>query len=377
MVRLSNHDMRLSPFEYLRVTRSTPPHSFLLQYTRASSVSDAINLISMPPKRYLSGFQPSGDAHLGNYLGAIRNWAQEISEKEGEHFYFIADLHAMTVPYDAAKLQDRIKQTVMAFMACGVEGPKVSLFVQSHIPVLTEMTWMMNCVATMGQLQRMTQFKEKTYNEESESVTIGLFAYPVLMSIDILAYQPDYVPVGEDQKQHVEFCRDVAQKFNSRFGETFKIPEPLIRKEGARIMGLNDPTKKMSKSSNLADQCIYLLDSSDEIARKIKRATTDSDTTIVFDEKRPGISNLLTIYQMLSGKNQKEIEQEFDGKGYKEFKEALTEIVIESLKPIQERYAELEKDPEHVQSVLDSGQANALPIAEKTLEMARRNTGLR
>lgn len=328
----------------------------------------------MANKRYLSGIQPSGDAHLGNYLGAIRNWVDE-SKKEGEHFYFIADLHAMTVDYKPAELQDRIFKTVTTLMACGLDPANVTLFRQSQVSAHSELAWILNTIASMGQLERMTQFKEKTY--KSESINVGIFAYPVLMSADILLYQPDFVPVGEDQKQHVELCRDLAERFNSRFGDTFRVPAPAIRKEGARIMGLMDPEKKMSKSDQVADQCIFILDTPEEITRKIKKATTDSERTIVFDEKRKGLFNLLTIYQMLSGKEKKAIESEFEGKGYKEFKESLAEVIIEALRPIQERYAKLTKDHSAVEKALQDGLKKAQPIAADTLLKAQKNAGLR
>ena len=265
-------------------------------------------------KRMLSGIQPSGDLHLGNYLGAIKNWADRVNDYEC--YYFMADLHTITVRQDPAELRRRSLNQLAQYIACGLDPEKNVLFLQSHVPAHSQLAWVLNCYTMFGELSRMTQFKDKSA-KYSDNINAGLFTYPVLMAADILLYQPDYVPVGEDQKQHVELCRDIAGRFNSVYGDVFKVPEPLIVKTGARVYGLTTPEAKMSKS--VPDGCVFLMDSPDDIRRKFKRAVTDSDreNCVRYDRAaKPGVANLMDIYSKLTGKSIAEIEAEFAGQGY-------------------------------------------------------------
>ncbi len=324
-------------------------------------------------ERVFSGIQPTGAPHLGNYLGAIRHWVAE--QDVFDNIYCVVDLHAITVPQDPKELRENVRQLAATLLACGLDPKRSALFVQSHNHEHAELAWLLNCVTPMGWLNRMTQFKAKA-GDDRESVSAGLFDYPVLMAADILLYQADAVPVGDDQRQHVELTRDIANSFNARFGETFVEPRAVIREVGARIMSLDDPSKKMSKSGSDASY-IALLDKPEVIRKKIARATTDSQRTIVFDESRPGIFNLLTIYQLLVGQTREQIEADFEGKGYKEFKAALTDAVVAALAPIQQRYDQLVADPTELDRLLAAGAERVRPIAQETLAQVMRRMGLR
>jgi tryptophanyl-tRNA synthetase len=324
-------------------------------------------------KRVFSGIQPTGNIHLGNYLGAIRHWV--ASQAEFENIFCIVDLHAITVPQEPPILKAKIRELAALLLAAGIDPKLSALFVQSQISAHTELAWIFNCIIPMGWMQRMTQFKEKS-QKGKEQVSVGLFDYPALMAADILLYETDLVPVGEDQKQHVELTRDTAQRFNSIYGETFKLPEPVIPPFGARIMGLDDPTKKMSKSETQSGHAIYVLDSPDEIRSKIMRAATDSMREIQFDEGRPGIYNLLMIYKLLSGRSTPEIEARFGGKGYADLKRELAELIIEGLRPLQSRYRELTADPDYIDSLLAGAALKLRLLAEKTLTTVKEKMGL-
>jgi tryptophanyl-tRNA synthetase len=324
-------------------------------------------------KRVFSGMQPSGNLHIGNYVGAMQRWA--ANQDIYDNVFCIVDLHAITVPMNPKVLKAKIREVTGLYLAAGIDPQKSIVFLQSHVHEHSELAWIMNCFIPMGWMERMTQFKEKSAKQK-ERVSTGLFDYPALMAADILLYKTDVVPVGEDQKQHVELARDAAQRFNNIYGETFVLPEPLIAEVGARIMGLDDPTKKMSKSENAPNHAIGLLDTPDVTRKKIMRATTDSQTTVVFDPARPGIYNLLTIYQTLTGENKKDIEAKFEGKGYGDFKKALAEVVIESLRPLRERYQALTADPTHIDTILKAGAEKARPMAAKTLAEVQKKIGL-
>ncbi len=324
-------------------------------------------------ERVFSGIQPSGNPTIGNYIGAIKHWVAE--QDMYDNIYCVVDLHALTVPQDPIKLRESVRQLYALLIACGLDPDRSAIFVQSHMHEHAELAWILDNITPLGWLNRMTQFKTKA-GADREAANAGLYTYPVLMAADILLYQADGVPVGEDQKQHVELTRDIANTFNNRFGETFVEPRPIIREVGARIMSLDDPTKKMSKSDSESSY-IAVLDPPDVIRRKIARATTDSLRTIEFDESRPGIFNLLTIYQSLTGQSREQIEAEFAGKGYKEFKAALADAVIATFEPIQRRYAELMDDPAALQALMAAGAAKIRPIAQATLQTVMEKVGLR
>jgi tryptophanyl-tRNA synthetase len=324
-------------------------------------------------KRVFSGIQPTGDIHIGNYLAAIRHWA--AMQDEYDNVYCIVDLHAITVPQDPKVLQAKIRELAGILFAAGIDPQRSVVFIQSHVGAHSEMAWILNCFIPMGWMQRMTQFKEKSVKQK-EQVSVGLFDYPSLMAADILLYDTEVVPVGEDQKQHVELARDVAQRFNSIYGDTFVLPEPVIPEVGARIMGLDDPTRKMSKSEANPGHAVHVLDNPDAIRSKIMRATTDSLKEIRFDEARPGIYNLLTIYQLFTGIPKAEIETRFEGKGYGDFKKALAEVVIEGLKPLQARYKEFTADPGYIDSLLNEGAKRAAPVALRVLKKVQDKIGL-
>ena len=324
--------------------------------------------------RVFSGIQPSGEPHLGNYIGAIRNWVAD--QERYDNFFCIVDQHAITVPYEPAEMRARVRELAAVLVACGIDPERSVLFVQSHVPEHTELTWLLICSTPMGWLERMTQFKDKA-GSRRERVGAGLFTYPVLMAADILLYQTSAVPVGEDQKQHVELARDIAGRFNNLYGEVFTVPEPVIREVGARVMGLDDPTKKMSKSVEGQHHAIGLLDEPDLIRRRIGRAVTDSLREIRFDEDRPGVHNLLTIHHALSGQEKDEIEARFEGKGYGDLKKEVAEVVVESLAPVRQRCAEITADPATVDGILEAGRERARPVAEATMESVRRAMGLR
>ena len=322
-------------------------------------------------KVMLSGIQPSGDLTLGSYLGAIKNWAER--DEEFDNYYFMADMHSITVRQDPAALRRRTLEQLAQYIACGLDPEKNTLFIQSHVPQHAELGWILNCYTMFGELSRMTQFKDKSA-KNSENINGGLFTYPALMAADILLYQPDYVPVGEDQKQHVELCRDIAQRFNGVYGDTFTLPEPFIPKMGARVMSLGDPTSKMSKSD--PDGCVYMMDKPEDIMRKFKRAVTDCDACVKFDkENKPGISNLLSIYCAATGKTVAEAEAAFAGQGYGIFKPAVAESVIELLRPIREEAERLTADKAYLESVYKDGAQKASYLAEKTLRKVYKKVG--
>ena len=324
-------------------------------------------------KVMLSGIQPSGDLHIGNYLGAIKNWAERADQYEC--YYFMADMHTITVRQDPAALRRRTLTQLAQYIACGLDPRKNTLFIQSHVPEHAQLGWVLNCYTMFGELSRMTQFKDKSKKNE-DNINGGLFTYPTLMAADILLYQPDYVPVGEDQKQHVELTRNIAIRFNNLYGETFKVPEPFIPKVGARVMMLNDPEKKMSKSD--PNGCVFLMEKPDDILRKFKRAVTDCDTErcVRYDAKaKPGVSNLMDIYSAVTGKSYAEIEREFDGQGYGVFKPAVGEAVADYLRPIREEAERILSDKAYLQSVYRDGAERAGAIARRTLRKVYKKVG--
>ena len=323
-------------------------------------------------KRVFSGVQPTGQIHLGNYIGALQRFTQ--FQEENDAFYCVVNLHAMTIPHDPVELREKTLELAALYLAIGLDPKKATLFVQSDVPAHAELAWMLQCVAYMGEANRMTQFKEKS--EGKDSVSVGLFTYPVLMAADILLYQTDYVPVGEDQKQHLELTRDLANRFNQRFGQTFKIPEPRIEKVGARIMALDNPTKKMSKSAKTGGNNIAVLDDPSVIKKKLMRAVTDSENEIRYDpENKPGVSNLLTILSLLAGKSIQELERAYSGQGYGRLKQDVVDVVVGELAPIRERYEEIRKSGE-VESVLAKGAERATEVAGETLRTVKRKMGI-
>jgi tryptophanyl-tRNA synthetase len=327
----------------------------------------------MTKRRVFSGIQPTGQLHIGNYLGAIRQWV--AMQSAFDTIFCIVDLHAITVRQDPRALKAKTRQVAALLIAAGIDPAVSTMFVQSHVSAHAELAWILNCVIPVGWMQRMTQFKEKS-RAQQERASLGLFAYPALMAADILLYDTDLVPVGEDQRQHLELTRDAARRFNAVYGETFKLPEPMIPSVGARIMGLDDPTKKMSKSETRPGHAIYLLDPPDAIRAKVMRATTDPQRDICFDESRPGIYNLLVIYELFSGLSRPEIEQRFAGRGYAQFKHELAEVISEGLRPLQARYRELMADPTAVERLLEAGAARVRPLAQKTLALVKDRVGL-
>lgn len=322
-------------------------------------------------KRILSGVQPTGNIHLGNYLGALRNWVE--LQHEYESLFCIVNLHAITVPQDPSALAQKTRDLARIYLAAGI-APQVSIiFVQSDVSEHAELAWILNCVTRISELERMTQFKDKA-GKQRESVGAGLLNYPVLMASDILLYQTDLVPVGQDQKQHLELTRDLALRFNRDYGEVFRVPEPFIPKVGARIQSLSDPARKMSKSDENASGSISLLDDADTVRRKFKRAVTDSGTEIRFDETRPAITNLLTIYQLLTGQTAAEVEAHFDGQGYAALKSDLADATIEFLRPLQARIQGY--DDAELDRLLAAGRERAQKIARATLDDVMRRLGL-
>ncbi len=336
-------------------------------------MTEMISENTAPKKRMLSGIQPSGDLHLGNYLGAIRNWGAR--SEQFECFYFMADLHTITVRQNPADLRRRTLEQLAEYIACGLDPEKNTLFIQSHVHQHAELGWVLNCYTMFGELSRMTQFKDKA-SKHAENVNGGLFTYPSLMAADILLYQPDYIPVGQDQKQHCELTRDIAKRFNGIYGDVFKIPEPYIPETGARIMSLNAPDTKMSKS--LPEGCVFLMEKPEDIQRKFKRAITDSDTEncVRFDPaQKPGVSNLMSIYSACTGKSYAQIEAEFAGQGYGKFKPAVGDAVVETLRPIREEASRLMKDKAYLEGVYRSGAEKAGYVAEKTLRKVYKKVG--
>ena len=320
-----------------------------------------------------SGVQPSGAITIGNYIGAIRNFV--LLKDSYRCLFSIVDLHALTVRREPALLRRRTVELAALYIACGLDPEENLIYCQSHVPEHAELTWILSCYTYMGELSRMTQFKAKS-ETNSDNINAGLFTYPVLMAADILLYQTQIVPVGADQKQHLEITRDIAQRFNALYGEVFVVPEVYMHKETAKIMSLSDPSRKMSKSDP-EESYISLLDSPDDIRRKLKRAVTDSDTNIAFDpENKPGVSNLITIYSALSGDSVEKTVEHFNGKGYGDLKKEVTEVVIESLKPIQDRYNELIKDKQYINGILKYNAERAGSIAQRTLRKVYKKVGL-
>ncbi len=328
----------------------------------------------MDKKRVFSGIQATGSLHLGNYLGAIKNWVK--MQEQFDNYFCVVDLHTITVPQDPEVLRNNIREVAGLLFAAGLNEKSSVVFIQSHVRAHSELAWLLNCITPMGWLHRMTQFKDKS-EKQKEDVSVGLFDYPVLQAADILLYDTHFVPVGEDQKQHVELSRDIAQRFNYRYGDVFVLPDAMIPPVGGRVMGLANPEKKMSKSEDNKNDAIFLLDSPDQIRSKLKRGTTDSMRDIKFDETRPGIYNLLTIYQLLTGKERSEIEEHFSGKSYKDLKEQLAEVVIESLRPLQERYRELTGEEGYLDEMLSIGAEKADARAEEKLRQVYKKIGLR
>jgi tryptophanyl-tRNA synthetase len=324
--------------------------------------------------RVLSGIQPTGEVHLGNYIGALRHWAAD--QYEHDAYYCIVDLHAITLPQEPAKLRQATVELAALLLAVGIEPERATLFVQSHVPEHAELAWILNCVATFGELRRMTQFKDKAAKQKEASVTVGLFDYPVLQAADILIYQADRVPVGEDQRQHLELTRDIAQRFNARFGETFNVPSAAIPKLGAKIMDLQTPTAKMSKSTESPQGTVKLTDPPDAIAKKVKVAVTDSGREIVYDPgEKPAISNLLTILSVATQTSIEDLQASFEGKGYADLKRAVTEGLVEFLAPIQDRYREFLDDPAELGRVLGVGATKAQKVAGQTMRSVYERVG--
>ncbi len=320
-----------------------------------------------------SGVQPSGNLTIGNYLGAIKNFP--IYSEQYKCFYCVVDQHAITVRQVPAELRRRTYETLALYIACGLDPEKNTLYVQSHVPAHTEMAWMLNCFTMFGELSRMTQFKDKS-QKHADNINAGLFTYPTLMAADILLYQTDVVPIGADQKQHLELARNIAERFNQIYPDTFVVPEPIIAKSGAKIMSLAEPTQKMSKSDENENAVVRILDAPDAIMRKFKRAVTDSDASVVFDpENKPGVSNLLTIYSCFSGKTIEEAEKEFEGKGYGDFKAAVGEVCCDKLIPVQEEFKRILADKAYLEEVMKKGADEASYFARKTLSKVKRKLG--
>lgn len=328
----------------------------------------------MDKKIILSGIQATGSLTLGNYLGALNNWVE--MQEEYDCYYMIADLHTLTIRNNPETLRENTLKLIALYIAAGLDPEKNTIFIQSHVPAHTQISWILNCYTYMGELNRMTQFKDKS-SKHADNINSGLFTYPVLMAADILAYNADLVPVGDDQKQHLELTRNIAERFNSLYGETFKIPEPYIKKVGARIMGLQNPTAKMSKSSQDPMDKILLTDSPDEIRKKFKKAVTDSENCVSFDrETKPGVSNLMSIYGIIKNKTMDEIEKEFEGQGYGTFKTAVAEAVIERLEPLQNKYNELLENPDKLMAICNKGAKKAEEKANRVLKDVYKKVGL-
>ncbi len=319
-----------------------------------------------------SGVQPSGNLTIGNYLGAIRNFS--LYSEKYKTFYCVVDEHAITVRQNPAELRRRTYETLALYMACGLDPEKNTLYVQSHVHEHAELAWILNCYTMFGELSRMTQFKDKSA-KHSDNINAGLFTYPTLMAADILLYQTDVVPVGIDQKQHVELCRDIAERFNQLYPNTFTVPEPIIAQSGKKIMSLSDPTKKMSKSDENANAVVYILDDRDTIIRKFKRAVTDSDTCVRFAEGKDGINNLMTIYSCFTGKEFDEIEKEFEGRGYGDFKLAVGEVCADALAPVQAEFAKRLADKGELEAQMKRGAEEASYYARRTLGKVQKKLG--
>jgi len=324
--------------------------------------------------RILSGVQPTGNAHIGNYVGAFRQWVEQ--QREFDAYYCVVDLHAITLPYDPAALSDLTLQTAALLLACGLDPDVCTLFVQSHVPEHTELTWLFNHLATVGELRRMTQFKAKAAVGGEGALPVGYFNYPVLQAADILIYQADRVPVGDDQRQHLELTRDVAQRFNTRFGETFVVPTAYVPAVGGRVMDLQQPDQKMSKSAASPAGRIDILDPPEVIQRKVRSAVTDSGREIVARPDKPAIANLLELFSVATGKPIAELESAYAGQGYGQFKADLAEVLVAFLAPVRERYHQLRADPQHLDAVLEAGAAKAQAVARENLALAKDRMGL-
>ena len=323
-------------------------------------------------KRALSCIQPTGCPTLGNYLGALRNWVG--MQDEFECFFAVADLHAITVRQEPEKLRKQTREMFALLLAIGLDPEKSLLFVQSHVPTHAELNWLLACNTQFGELSRMTQFKDKS-QKHADNINLGLFGYPVLMAADILLYQPEYVPVGADQKQHCELTRDIATRFNGLYGQTFTVPEPYIMKTGARVRSLQEPTKKMSKSDENQNAFVSMLDDKDTVLRKFKRAVTDSEASVRYAEGKDGINNLMEIYSACTDKSLAEIEAEFVGRGYGDFKMAVGEAVAAELAPIQERYNTLMKDKAQLEALMKLGAERAYAVSRRTVEKTKKRMG--
>lgn len=323
-------------------------------------------------KTLFSGMQATGNLTLGNYFGALKNWVT-LSD-EYNCFYCVVDEHSITVRQDPAELRRRARALLTLYIAAGLDPEKNCIYYQSHVSAHAELAWILNCYTYMGELQRMTQFKDKS-SKHADNINAGLFTYPVLMAADILLFQADVVPVGIDQMQHLELTRDVAQRFNGIYGDVFTIPEAYLGKVGAKIMSLQDPAKKMSKSDENPNASIYLMDDPDTIIRKFKRAVTDSDSEVRYAPEKPGVSNLIDIYRAATGKSIEEVEREFDGKGYGDFKLAVGESVVSVLKPLQDRFAELSKDKTYIDNIIKTNAERANYVATKTLRKVQKKVG--
>jgi tryptophanyl-tRNA synthetase len=323
--------------------------------------------------RILSGVQPTGNTHLGNYIGAFRQWVE--MQHDFDAYYFVVDLHAITLPYDPKELADRTLEVAAILLACGLDPEVCTVFVQSHVPEHTELAWLLNHLATVGELRRMTQFKAKAAEGGEGALPAGYFNYPVLQAADILIYQADRVPVGEDQRQHLELTRDVAERFNARFGQTFVVPEAYIPEVGGRVMDLQDPKAKMSKSGVSPAGRIQMLDPPEVIRKKIRSAVTDSGREVVARPDKPAISNLLELFSVASGRKLSELEQAYAGRGYGEFKADLAEAVVAYLAPLQERYRRLRDDPDRLAGILEAGAAKAQAVARTNLALAKERMG--
>lgn len=332
-----------------------------------------ITMEEVQKKRILSGIQPSGDLTLGSYLGAIKNWA--ALAEEYDCYYMLADMHTITVRQTPADLRRRTLTQLAAYIACGLDPEKNVLFIQSHVPAHAQLGWVLDCYTMFGELSRMTQFKDKSA-KNADNINAGLFTYPALMAADILLYQADLVPVGGDQKQHVEICRDIATRFNGIYGDVFKLPKPYIPKVGARVMSLTSPENKMSKSDKDQNGCVYMLERPEDILRKFKKAVTDSEACVRFDPaQKPGVSNLMQIYSVCTGKTFDSIETEFEGRGYGDFKSAVGEAVVETLRPIREETEHILADKAYLEGIYRTGAERAAYVAGKTLRKVYKKVG--
>jgi len=329
---------------------------------------------SMENKKVIfSGMQPSGSLTLGNYLGALKNWVKLQSEYDC--YYCVVDMHAITVAKEPKNLRKDTFEVLANYIAAGLDPEQVTLFIQSHVSAHAELGWILNCFTYFGELGRMTQFKDKSKKIDNNAITAGLFTYPTLMAADILLYQADLVPVGEDQRQHLELTRDIAGRFNNRFSETFKVPEPFISKEGAKIMSLQEPESKMSKSDSNDNSYILLMDDADTIRRKLKRAVTDSEGIVRYNDNQLGVKNLVNIYSKITNKTTSEIVSNYEGKGYAEFKNDVAEIIIGELSPIQEKIDYLLKNKDYLEKIYNMGAEKAENKARKTLRKVQKKVG--